>query len=317
MKDIKGLEGRYAITEEGEVWGYPKKTSSGKWMYIGDNGDRTRMKLIMTLGIPASGKTTWAKEEAEKLGIVRVNKDDIRDELHDGVWSKSNEKEVVETQECLIREMLDKGHDVIVGNTNFGWEDRLRALADEYGADFEIKDFTNVPLHLCLERNAHRDKKVPNRVIKDMYYKYVNKAPIYEMGDYIICDIDGTLAHMEGRNPYDGTKVHEDIVDLPVMVVLDSLKTCNYKVVIVTARDGKYLEVTEKWLKDQCINYDHIFIRTAGDNREDALVKKEIYTEGIEPMFGKPLFVLDDRDRVVKMWRELGLKCLQCEPGDF
>ncbi len=61
---------------------------------------------------------------------------------------------------------------------------------------------------------------------------------------------------------------------------------------------------------------DRIFFRRAGDFRADDEVKREIWKEHIQPHY-RVLFVVDDRDRVVRMWREEGLVCLQCAPGDF
>jgi hypothetical protein len=73
---------------------------------------------------------------------------------------------------------------------------------------------------------------------------------------------------------------------------------------------------TETWLKTYDIPYDAIFMRKAGDGRKDAVTKKEIYTESVEPYYNVK-YVLDDRNSVVNMWREIGLTCLQVNFGDF
>jgi hypothetical protein len=59
-----------------------------------------------------------------------------------------------------------------------------------------------------------------------------------------------------------------------------------------------------------------IYMRPSGDRRPDFVVKKEIYARDIEPRHNV-WFVLDDRSSVVKMWREIGLTCLQVAEGDY
>jgi hypothetical protein len=59
-----------------------------------------------------------------------------------------------------------------------------------------------------------------------------------------------------------------------------------------------------------------LFMRKSGDYRKDSVVKKEIYERHIKEDFNVE-FVLDDRDQVVKMWREQGLVCLQVAEGNF
>jgi hypothetical protein len=57
-------------------------------------------------------------------------------------------------------------------------------------------------------------------------------------------------------------------------------------------------------------------MRKEGDHREDSVIKKEIYLKDILPK-NEVLFIVEDRLSVVKMWRSLGLVCLQCDWGDF
>jgi hypothetical protein len=57
-------------------------------------------------------------------------------------------------------------------------------------------------------------------------------------------------------------------------------------------------------------------MRKEGDVRKDAIVKGEIYEKNINGKYNV-LFVLDDRNQMVEMWRGLGLTCLQVADGDF
>ncbi|UOF77949.1 polynucleotide kinase [Caudoviricetes sp.] len=149
-------------------------------------------------------------------------------------------------------------------------------------------------------------------------------APPYnpELPDCIIVDIDGTLAHMTDRSPYDYSKVSTDVVDVTVAGIVqkyyqrDIQDLPDVYIIIVSGREDGCKAETVQWLSDHSIKYDEIHMRKHGDNRDDRIVKKEIYEEFIKPRFNVR-FVLDDRDRVVKMWREEGLKVLQVAEGDF
>jgi hydroxymethylpyrimidine pyrophosphatase-like HAD family hydrolase len=139
----------------------------------------------------------------------------------------------------------------------------------------------------------------------------------------VICDIDGTLAHMNGRSPYDPTKYHEDIKD-DFVHRLFALLTSNGEIrIIVSGRSDEYREVTEKWLEDNGVTYQFLFMRDhtrvdeKGNKVNDAIIKREIYENFIKDKFNV-ICTIDDRNRVVDMWRnELGLICLQVADGDF
>lgn len=131
----------------------------------------------------------------------------------------------------------------------------------------------------------------------------------------IMVDIDGTLAHMRDRSPYEWHRVGEDKVDPVISHILDCYEGMN-KIILLSGRDSVCRPETEDWLKDNAIPYDLLVMRKENDNRKDSIIKWELFQEHIEPNYNV-LFVLDDRNQVVKMWREKGLKCLQVADGDF
>lgn len=132
----------------------------------------------------------------------------------------------------------------------------------------------------------------------------------------IICDIDGTLAQRTNRGPYDMTRVGDDDLVIEIAAILDKFKE-EVTIIIVTGRDeGECADATKEWLFSHGISHRHLFMRPEGNRESDDIIKGRIYDEKIEPHYDV-MFVLDDRDRVVKMWRERGLKCLQVEYGDF
>lgn len=278
--------------------------------------------LIMLLGLPASGKTTYAMELVEK-GCKRVNKDELRAMIDGGKWSKEKEKTILETEKQIVKNLLTSGYNVVVDDTNFAHRETWSEIAKECDADFSIKDFTGVSPRVCIERDIARGSKVGAKVILDMYNRYVKPEKIdlienIAKQQVFIFDIDGTLAHMDGRHPHEYNKVSTDKLDKHVAMIL-SILSMNFKIIFVSGRKDSCRHETAKWIEDNITIYygDHeLFMRKYGDNRSDDIVKKEIYQEHIENKY-TVLGVFDDRDRVVDMWRSLGLTCYQVGLGNF
>ena len=135
--------------------------------------------------------------------------------------------------------------------------------------------------------------------------------------DAIIVDVDGTIAIKGDRHIYDGSLVHLDTPNEPIVKVVDSLYVYGFDVVFTTGRWEQFRKQTEDWLEaNMDVYYSDLFMRADGDYRADSIVKEEIYHDKIEPVYNV-LLVLDDRDSVVKMWRSLGLTCLQVAEGNF
>lgn len=134
----------------------------------------------------------------------------------------------------------------------------------------------------------------------------------------IMCDIDGTLAHgiMVTRKPYEWHKVDTDTLDETVADLLGALYADGYKIILMSGRDSVCRGRTQDWLHLNSVLYDDLFMRAEGDNREDSVIKRELYDQNVRGKYDVR-FVLDDRNRVVDMWRSLGLKCFQVAPGDF
>lgn len=280
-------------------------------------------KLIMLRGLPGSGKSTWARELARN-GYVRVNKDDLRAMLNDGKWNKHNEKFVLLIRDQIIRNALACGKSVVVDDTNFAAKHRevLSGIAKEYGATFETK-FFDVDVEECIKRDLKRANSVGEKVIRDMYNQFLRKREVYVPPEgkptAIIVDLDGTLAHMQGRGPFEWDRVGEDSLDESVDYLLTCLGGSFYssdKVIILSGRNDVCRSETEEWLSQHNILYDALFMRSKGDMRKDSIIKRELFDEHIRDHY-QVHFILDDRNQVVEMWRDMGLKCFQVAEGDF
>jgi len=138
----------------------------------------------------------------------------------------------------------------------------------------------------------------------------------------VICDIDGTIALMGDRSPFDWKRVGEDAVNNVVVQVLKAAtagfkEAGSHKTIMLSGRDSACRRETEEWLQHNNIEYDHLYMRKKDDYRKDTVIKKELYESFIQDKYSVA-FVLDDRDCVVDMWRnELGLTVFQVADGNF
>lgn len=281
-----------------------------------------KLKAILTVGAPASGKTTWAKQWCkDNPNWLNICRDDIRFSLGpaDGwesyKFKKSFEDTVTKIQYGMFESAAKGGKSIVVSDTNLSEKTRnsLMAVLSSLGFDVEVKVF-DVPLEELWERDKYRgDRAVGREVIYRMYramldykgrkrYSYNNRLPAA-----FLCDLDGTLALMWGRSPYDWNRVYEDEVNTPVAQTIQALAAAGNKIVIVSGRDGCCEADSKLWLKDNGIPYDEFFIRSAGDVRKDTVVKEEMFWEHIAPSYNV-LGVFDDRPTVCRMWMELGLQ---------
>ena len=139
-------------------------------------------KLIICRGIPASGKTFWAKqwvlEDPEHR--VRINQDDIRLMLGK-YWVPSREELVQHIQKEALIEALERSYDIVIDNTNLNKKvlDFYRALVIDHGNHaIEYKDFFDTPLSICIERDKNRDVQVSEKIIRNFYNNYKNIYPL-------------------------------------------------------------------------------------------------------------------------------------------
>jgi hypothetical protein len=131
-------------------------------------------------------------------------------------------------------------------------------------------------------------------------------------------DVDGTLALNTHRNPYDWRAAGDDVPNLAAVTASQALAThpSIAAIIVISGREERARAVTAKWLKSKGVPYDLLLMRSNGDSRPDEVVKEELFRRHIEPSY-HVIGVLDDRDRVVRMWRRLGLACFQVADGAF
>jgi len=141
-------------------------------------------------------------------------------------------------------------------------------------------------------------------------------------------DLDGTLADLthrlhfisNGNKDWDGFFAACDD-DCPIQTVVDTcrlLKKAGATILLVSGRSDAVRDKTWKWLKDCEVPFDGLYMRKAGDHRQDNIVKSELLDElaatwDIKKIVG----VFEDRNQVVEMYRERGLRVFQVAEGNF
>lgn len=301
-------------------------------------------EIIMTHGIPASGKSTWAKDYISKhTDYVRINRDDLRNMFADKKTHHVEKFEnfITDMQNRLFAGCLVRGNNVIIDDTNLNFKtvNSLTMVMQQYCNDYNAvirlthKRF-DVDSDVCIARDKSRVQSVGSDIINKLArdFSLCDKAgmfnsPVITMQPIIglpetsntpciICDLDGTLALVTNRNVYDTAKCENDTLNEPLWTVITCMMEMGYKLLLVTGRSDAYKTQTENWLRNNNIQYDVLLMRRQGDSRKDAIVKEEIYRNNIAP-YWHPYVVFDDRNQVVNMWRNLGLTCFQVNPGDF
>lgn len=302
----------------------------------------TTSTLHLTRGLPGAGKSTWARQwvAEDPRNRSRVNRDDLRQMLYGTTRGLTFDQEshVTSASHSLALAHLRRGLDVVADDTNLQqrYVGNWRQIAQRAGAGFEVHDF-DVDIDVAIDRDAARDEPVGEDVIRRMS-RFLVKGSVQPLADMpapvapkpytprpdaedaVLVDIDGTLARMTGRSPYDFERVGED-EPIEAIVELVGILRAYAQVIFLSGRDESCRAQTEQWLdlhvdRDPDSNDEPLYMRPAGDKRRDSIVKAELFDQHIRDHYNVR-YVLDDRKQVVRMWRDLGLTCLQVADGDF
>ncbi len=303
---------------------------------------KTNLEVKILIGPPGSGKSTWALEHVKKnKNWVIVSRDNFRFSLRNepvcepGVENLITDLVQITTIKALLAKknvILDATH---VKKKYIDWAiDTFSTYAD---ITYQMFD---TPKDVCIARDEAREKKVGKAVIERMYedfeslkstfhYKPVQKrsrkqnVPFFpepgtknpEKPYCFIFDIDGTLAIMGDRSPYDNEKVIDDEPNPVVVFILHLLQQQDYKIVLLSGRSEESREATTAWVLKHRLPISDLFMRAAGDFRKDSIIKEELLTNNVLTKY-TPIAVFDDRLQVVEMWAKLGLFCFNVNQGN-
>jgi hypothetical protein len=141
-----------------------------------------------------------------------------------------------------------------------------------------------------------------------------------------VFDLDGTLANVEAftglaeAKDWDGfyqrvvtsAKPYPEMIDLLMAWHMMSMRN---SVIICTGRSEQWRDQTIHWLQKHRVYYDRLLMRPAGDHRYSRDLKQDILFKAISK--DRIAFIVEDRDKLVAMWRSIGLPCLQCRVGAY
>ncbi|MFE0334187.1 polynucleotide kinase, partial [Streptomyces sp. NPDC058955] len=215
---------------------------------------------------------------------------------------------------------------------------RLKAALAGREATFVVHDFTAVPVDECVRRDAARERSVGEEIIRVLAEKHAKATrggwrltddwlndrpavtpyvPDTALPSAVLCDIDGTLALRGDRGPYDFTRCDLDLLNLPVREALRAFRASHQdRIVLLSGRSEDHRALTEAWLERYEVPYDELWMRASGDGRSDDLVKAELFDAHVRHRYAVRVS-LDDRDRVVAVWRRMGLPTWQVNYGNF
>ena len=303
------------------------------------NSTKDSLKILVLQGVPASGKSTFARSLVLKdKSYVIVSRDAIR-EARGEYWIPEHEDYISDIEEFEIRSAIKHNLNPIIDATNLNPKTiaKWKNLAEELNVNIEFKLF-EIDFATALERDGKRERSVGKKVLERFFRDYFPnqlkayytddrlKEPFYsyndEKEDCIIVDLDGTVCLHNGRSPYDLTRISEDIPNYPLVRFLQEL-ICNKHIIFLSGREGtdQCKQDTINWLTENICSSDfgykwELLMRDKNNFEPDEIIKERIFHKEIEPKYSV-LAIFDDRDKVVKMWRSLGLLCNQVYWGNF
>ena len=285
------------------------------------------MKAIITVGISASGKSTFA-EEMMRQGYVRVERDEVRRILfnfkqwNEYKFNKAKEDRVTAVIDQLLFDTSLENKNIVVSDTNLNpkYRNALIKKLKTLGYEVEIKDFP-ISYEEAIKQDTFREYSVGQKVIYQQWQQWLEYivfkkyTPSRKLPDAVIFDIDGTLARMHDRNPFEWGKVGQDLPRVSIFQMLDGYAKAGYEVVFLSGRDSVCRTETTQWLNkwlyrlcenDITASEKNLFMRKEGDPRKDSVIKQELFWEHVAPKWDVQI-VVDDRPQMVDTWNDMGI----------
>lgn len=288
-------------------------------------------KITVLCAPPGAGKSSYC-DQTNYFDRVRISQDEQGKEGYLNIFKQA---------------LKDK-KDLIIDRMNFSIEQRARYLnpAKELGYNTEIvvlHQNYEICLKRCLTRRGHPtiefgDEKSAKSALQTFFTKYERPTPdeadvitfVYPEPkmklNAILIDIDNTLSDASHREFHlQGPKknwaaffeaMDKDPVNDFCKLIINKFKE-DHIIILSSGRPDSYRNTTEKWLSDNKIHYDHLFMRSRADSRPDQIVKEIIYDFEVLTRVTNLRFAVDDRSSVISMMRARGVRVLDCAGNTF
>lgn len=304
-------------------------------------------KMILTVGISGSGKSTWATNFIERTpGYFRVNRDDIRAQIT-GIssmrWRADIEDLVTVIEEDNVRAILGAGYNVVVDATHLKknyidrWVKQFNHLCDISLMIFNT-DFEEAETRVCqrdgllrgVATDYIREQHERFKAIRNLDVYYPKKEILPDGGaknhnECIICDLDGTLSlYDKSKSPYD-RDFQNDAINEPIRQFIEEISYWransndqDVKIFFFSGRNSKFRPQTLEFL-NRCFGEDvqyELIMRDEKDMRRDSDIKLEMFETHVRSKYNV-LCVFDDRLQVIEeCWNPLGVFVFNCNQGN-
>jgi len=145
---------------------------------VGRSPQAPKGYVVLAIGMPGSGKTTWFR----RRGVTPLSSDLLRNILFDDVEEQRYQGLVFSTLRSLLRaRLIARMPWNYVDATNLSIHERRQWIKMAKSFGYEVQAvFFDVPLEVCLARNAQRERSVSEDVMRKMSEKL--KPPVFEEG---------------------------------------------------------------------------------------------------------------------------------------
>lgn len=305
-------------------------------------------RVTLLVGPPGSGKSTLAKEFCDKGGVVYINQDKQgKEHLHLFDLAILEGKSIVVDRMNFSKGQRARYLDIA---RSHGYSTHITVLHESYNTCL-------TRIRARKNHETIKDEKACRGALQTFFTKYERVTddeadvvlrcwPEGVKEKAIICDLDGTLcnidhrlftvrppkeweeevaqAKLEKRKNIHGWKadwasffynIPGDTINQWCADIVEKFST-TVQIVYCSGRPDDHKRTTLSWLENNLLFFGHLYMRPRGDHRDDSIIKEILLDFEILTRFD-PYFAIDDRARVVAMWRKRGIVTLACHEGDF
>lgn len=305
-------------------------------------------KLVVLVGPPGSGKSTLAKQKYSEFIYINQDTQGKEGHMRQFLQSISEGEDIIVDRMGFNKQQRDA---YIIPAKNNNYETQIVVLHESQNTCLErmllrqghptIQDEKSArsALHTFMTK-YERPEAGEADVIEFVYPKGDKPTCIGVDLDGTLCNIDHRLHFVQGEGKKDWKNflynIPYDSVNAWCKELINAMHFSDNQIVYCSGRGSEYRGQTMQWLKDHklfelCEDRNnlknwvenriaptppHLYMRERGDHRADTVIKEILLDFEILTRF-TPVFFVDDRPSVCRMWRSRGFNCLQIQDKEF